>query len=94
MPMRSLTADRIAACRQGTFGRFAPERAQKKLDLLQLASLCVAQPSTGPLLRLMRHRPGISPLKGSTQSLGDRVKKRHSPSENQPNQNQPGGPAA
>ena len=31
---------------------------------------------------------------GSTQSLGDRVKKLHSPSEDQPNQNQPGGPAA
>ncbi len=49
MPMRSLTADSnplFAA--KVAFGRLHRNVPQKKLDLLQLASRCVAESSTGP----------------------------------------------
>ncbi len=57
MPIRSLTADRIR-CLQPRFGRLHRNVPQEKLDLLQLASRCVAEASTGPpqvVGRQLRH---------------------------------------
>src|SRR6266446_1698212 len=59
MPMRSLTADRNPLfAPKVAFGRLHRNVPQKKLNLLQLASRCVAEPSTGPsqiVWRQLRH---------------------------------------
>src|ERR1700676_3997921 len=61
MPMRSLPADRIR-CLQPRYGRLHRNVPQKKLDLLQLASRSVAEPSTGPskiVWRQLRHADAL-----------------------------------
>jgi len=58
MPIRSLTADRMLPAAKVASGRLHRNMPQEKLDLLQLASRCVAEPSTGPpqiVGRQLRH---------------------------------------
>ena len=65
MPMRSLTADRNSLLAAKAFGRLYRNVPQEKLHMLQLASRCVAEPSTGPRGGLFRFRVHTRELAGA-----------------------------
>jgi len=78
MPMRSLTADRIRCfAPKVAFGRLHRHVPQKKLDLLQLASRSVAEPSTGPSQIVWRQLRYANALGGFLHNVPNRLH-RHS----------------